>query len=226
MTTTVPERRGMHRILDLSWAYSFFQGGIGRPDGAQRLRERFYPELGSSFTRVLDMGCGPAAFLATNAEFRGAIRYVGFDPNPKYIATAREQFPEAELHVGTTATLGSVISGPFDLVVASGVLHHVDDAIVRELAAFASQRLRPGGRLVTIDPTFLDGQRTVARLLARSDRGRFVRSPSAYLELIRAGFVGGEVDSHTLHDLLRVPYDHCVTVAVRPDGADQDGSRH
>jgi SAM-dependent methyltransferase len=230
MTTTVPERRGMHRILDLSWAYSIFQGGIGKPDSADRLRERFYPELGSSFTRVLDMGCGPAAFLASNAGADGVhaagFDYVGFDPNPKYIATAREQFRDAELHVGTTATVGSVITGPFDLVVAIGVLHHVDDAIVRDLASFAATRLRPGGRFVTMDPTVLDGQRMVARLLARSDRGRYVRSPSSYADLVGEAFSDGEVQTFTLHDLLRVPYDHCVTVSTLepvPDHEDPEG---
>ncbi len=206
------ERRGVHRLLDLSRVYSFFQGGIGRPDGGARLREALYPGLGTSITTVLDMGCGPAAFLATNPDRRGSFRYVGFDPNPDYIETARAAYPEAELHVGTTATLGSVIEGPFDLVVASGVLHHVDDEIVRALAGFASQRLAPGGRFVTIDPVILPGQRRIARILARSDRGKHVRRPEEYEALVRAGFPGGEVTVRTIHDLLKVPYDHCVTV--------------
>lgn len=214
MTTTVSERRGVHRILDLSWAYSLFQGGIVKPDSAARLRAELFPDLGATVTRVLDLGCGPATFLATHHD-AGTFTYVGFDPNPKYIVTAKEQFPEAELHVGTTATLGSTITGTFDLAVAFGVLHHVPDAVVRELAAFAADRLEPGGRLVTIDPTLMDGQRTIARGIAKADRGKYVRSPEAYVGLLREGFGPGEVTSRTFHDLLRVPYDHCVTISTR-----------
>ncbi len=40
----------------------------------------------------------------------------------------------------------------------------------------ARAALRPGGRLVTADGCYLDGQSRIARLLLKMDRGRHVRT--------------------------------------------------
>jgi len=214
MATSATERRGLHRVLERSGVYAFLQNGLGTTDLPERVRSAYFPELGSTMRSVLDMGCGPASFLAAHRS-AGAFSYTGFDPNPKYIETARARFPDADLRVGTTDDLGPAITGTFDLVVAFGVLHHVPDQAVRDLARFAADRLAPGGRFVTFDAVFFDGQRTFARAMARSDRGKFVRTPDAYATLVREGFGSGNLRMDTVHDLLRVPYDHHIVVLER-----------
>lgn len=206
------ERAGLHSVLSGSRIYSAVQSGIVRPDMPDRLRAQFFPELGTTFTDVLDVGCGPATFLAQH-ESTGKLSYTGFDPNPRYIAKARARFPSAELHVGTVGTLQHTIDGFFDLVVAQGVLHHLDDAEVKRVAAFASTHLRPGGRLVTIDPVLVPGQHPVAKLLARADRGKHVRTCEEYASLLGEPFRPRAVSGVVVSGLLRVPYNHAVCVA-------------
>lgn len=209
------ERRGMHRLLDSSRIYSAFQSGIARPETAELVRSRLFPELGGRPVRVLDLGCGPAAFLSAYAHI-GGFTYVGFDPNERYIDKARLRFPEAELHVGAVPDVVDKISGPFDLAVAQGVLHHVDDQSAIELAGFAASHLAAGGRLVAIDPVLFAGQHLVASMLAHLDRGKYVRRVDEYRTIVEAAFDPGSITTKVESGWLRVPYNHCVVVARRP----------
>ena len=59
----------------------------------------------------------------------------------------------------------------FDVVLAMGLLHHLDDAECAALIGFAHASLDPGGRLVTIDPAYAPEQARVARWLIGRDRG-------------------------------------------------------
>ena len=64
--------------------------------------------------------------------------------------------------------------------------------------------MKEGGRTVTLDGCFLDGQSLIARALLRMDRGQFVRDEPAYLTLARAHFRTVQADIR--HDLLSFPY--------------------
>ena len=94
-----------------------------------------------------------------------------------------------------------------------GVLHHLSDEQVQTLGRIVAERLAKLGRLVTIDPTFVERQNPIAHWLARSDSGRNVRTPSVYETLVRGAFDAVKVDLR--HDLLRVPYTHCIITAQR-----------
>ncbi|MDO8392673.1 MAG: class I SAM-dependent methyltransferase [Actinomycetota bacterium] len=214
MSEKKAERTGIHRVLERTRVYATLQTGIGRSGTAQHLRDAYFPGLGSSISRVLDIGCGPAQFL-TNYGTSASFTYVGFDPNPAYIKTGHENFPLAELHVGTTTSVADEITGEFDLAVAFGVLHHVDDDEAGRITQFAHDRLAPGGTFMTIDPVLIDRQNPIARLLAKADRGKYVRGLDAYSRLVIAGFGGEPVQGDVLSNLLRVPYNHAVVIAHR-----------
>ncbi len=102
--------------------------------------------------------------------------------------------------------------GTFDLVMAQGLLHHLEDAEARQLFETARHALRADGAVVTLDPAFDAGQSRVARWLVARDRGRRVRTPEAYAALARAVFPAVEVAVY--HDLLRFPFTHCLLKAV------------
>jgi hypothetical protein len=51
------------------------------------------------------------------------------------------------------------------------------------------------------------------RLLLKMDRGRFVRTPDAYVRLAREVF--SDVQAVICHDLLRLPYTHNI-MTCRP----------
>ena len=207
------ERSGLHRVLELAWVYSLFQRAISRADAASSLREELYPELGRRPLRVLDIGCGPAAFWARYRSI-GAIQYVGVEPNERYVKDARERFADGEIYAGTVADVRETVAGPFDLVVLEGVLHQIDDDAAREALHFAAERLRPGGRLVALDPVVIERQNPIARALARMDRGKHVRSLEGYRAVAIGPFPAESLSVRRLTGQLRVPYDHSVLEVV------------
>jgi len=104
--------------------------------------------------------------------------------------------------------------GQFDVVIAIGVLHHLDDGEARTLFSGAAKVMKPGGRLVTLDGTFEACQSPVARLLLKMDRGNFVRKTEDYILLAREHFL--EVEPVVVHDLLSIPYTHLIMTATSP----------
>ena len=158
--------------------------------------------------RVLDVGCGPGSLV----PYLPGVDYTGVDANPRYVAEARDRFPQARFF---TDRIGEhVVRGEhFDLVIAAGVLHHLSDAEALELLHLAAARLRPGGRLITLDPCLIGNQNRVARWFALGDRGRCVRWKDAQLRLMRGVFPGAAATLH--HDLLRVPYTHLAVECAR-----------
>ena len=96
----------------------------------------------------------------------------------------------------------------FDLVLGTGVLHHLDDIQARGFFSLAERMLRTGGRCLTLEPCLVKGQHYVARMLIRLDRGRNVRTAQEYAALASASF--SDVSQTLRHDLLRVPYTHLI----------------
>lgn len=192
----------MKGLLDNALVYSLFRRFVGR-DSARALYAREHLRLQPA-QRVLDLGCGPGDIV----QYLPAVRYVGYDINPAYIERARRRFgARAEFHcrpVDPSLHPGS----DFDVVIAHGVLHHLDDEEARTLFQVARRALKPGGRLVTLDGCYEPGQSPLARLFLRLDRGRHVRTRTAYESLARVEF--DEVKSFVRHDLIRIPYTHLI----------------
>src|SRR5439155_7760463 len=117
-----------------------------------------------------------------------AADYVGIDISRDYVVRARERGgPRAQFRVGDATAIDPDLRG-FDLVLAFGVLHHLDDLQGRRLFESAAAALRAGGRTVTVDPTLTRGQSWAARAVISRDRGRYVRTPEEYLALVPAAY--------------------------------------
>ncbi|HSR65721.1 MAG TPA: class I SAM-dependent methyltransferase [Xanthomonadaceae bacterium] len=190
---------GLRRVLSVPVVYNLWQNLVG----AKRSRslvcsDHFRVAPGQ---RVVDVGCGTGEILDYLPE---GIAYYGFDLDPGYIRTAQARY-EGRGHF-TCADITSLPADaipPCDLAIAFGLLHHLDDDGARALLAHLFQRLAPGGRLVTIDGVWVEGQSALARALIARDRGQNVRDTAGYLALVPAEF-----SSRTLvvrHDLLRIP---------------------
>ena len=197
---------GLYRLTQVPAVYAAFQNLLGGPrTRAALIADYLRPAPGM---RVLDIGCGSASLLPD----LGPVAYTGIDLNPEHIAAAKARFgTSATFLCGSVAGLGALAQGPFDLVMGIGVLHHLDDPEVDALARDVAARLAPGGRFVTVDPAFTPGQNPVARWLAARDSGQSVRTPEGYAERLRPQF--RDVAAAVRHDLLRVPYTHCILTA-------------
>jgi SAM-dependent methyltransferase len=196
--------RGLRALLSSPWVYRTFQAALGSTASKRRLvRDSLRPSPGC---RLLDVACGPGHLLDHLAS---DVVYEGFDHDRGYVEEARQRFGDrGRFHHGSVSEMlrRAEELGPYDLVNASGVLHHLDDDEVRELMELARRVLAPGGRLVTLDPCFDPGQSRFARWLISRDRGRSVRTAAGYQSLAREYF--STVDGAVQHDRLRLPYTH------------------
>jgi len=193
------------RLLQRPTIYKAFLDLVGSHAATLRFSTDFV--RAKSGDRILDVGCGPGRLI----PYLPRVDYCGIDLDPRYLAHARALYGAsgARFHLrDLTADSSDFPERDFEIVVAFGLLHHLDDAGAARLIDLCHERLRPGGRLVTIDSVIDSRQSRAARFLVSLDRGGHVRTAPAYEEL--AGRRFGSVTTTILHDLLRIPYTHVI----------------
>jgi SAM-dependent methyltransferase len=127
--------------------------------------------------RVLDVGCGPG----TNVRHFQNCAYLGIDLNPKYIIYARRRHAR-EFRVADATTFRVPAEQRFDFILLNSFLHHIDTENVRRILSHLSRALTGDGYMHIVE-LILPERRSVARLLARWDRGRFARPLEQWREL-------------------------------------------
>lgn len=195
---------GIRSVLSSPVAYRTLQSLLGAVSFRTALtREYLRPQPG---TTVIDIGCGTGELFP---HMPAGVNYLGFDLSPEYIRKAKEREGGADrFFCADVAELDASKLPPCELVIAIGLLHHLDDERASKLMLTAHEKLRPGGRLVTLDCALVQGQSRIARKIILADRGQNVRTPEAYAALAAPHF--GSVATHVRHDMLRIPYTHCI----------------
>ena len=200
---------GVRNILSFPWIYNFVQRFLG----ADKLRSvyvgRYICPVNAK--KILDIGCGTSeilSFISNNAE------YVGYDLSERYIASARAKYGDRGVwHCAPVSEMDAANLGTFDLVMANGIFHHLNDTEATHLIDVASKALKPSGRFVSLDCCFTPGQSRISRFIVSKDRGQNIRTPERYAELVRNSFCSVDVNVH--HELLKVPYTHVILVATK-----------
>ncbi len=203
---------GLKSVLEFPAVYDWVQRILGGRN-VQRcvVNHHLRPE---PHHRLLDIGCGPAQILETLPQ----VEYVGVDLNPRYIASAQVRYGDRGSFVCQSVTqMATEKMHTFDLVMAHGLIHHLDDDEARQLFAVAAKAMKPGGRFVTLDGCFAEKQSRIARWMLSNDRGQFIRTEDAYLDLARRTF--SNVQSTIRHDLLLTPYTHIIMECTNPRSA-------
>jgi len=190
---------GVRWLLGAARVYDCFQALVG----ADRVRRRFAAEhiRAQAGSRICDIGCGTAAIL----DYLPDVEYFGFDLSEAYIAAARERFGDRGTFWAervTSATLKK--TAPCDIVLASAILHHLDDDEAVHLFEIAKEALRDGGRLVTYDCCSTAGQSRLARKVVSMDRGQNIRWDNEYRALAERVFP--RVHTTIWNRPLRIPY--------------------
>ena len=200
-------------LLAFPWAYAAVKRLLYKPANHSRLlTEIIRPFPGC---RILDIGCGPADILSYLPEYISA--YTGLDFNPRYIEFAQQRWSDRKNCRFECRNLNDLVAEnmqAFDIVLALGLLHHISDADAGRLFRTVAELLKPGGRFITYDGVYMQGQNPVAKWLLAHDRGRAVRTEAGYLALARETFP--ETSGQILHDTLRVPYTIMVMTCRKP----------
>ena len=203
------ERRGVWSTLSSPLVYEAFHHLIG----ARRWLRRFAREVinARAGDLVLDVGCGPGALLRYLPD---GASYIGFDRNQAYIARARREHGDRGTFIcDDVSRFAEHAIAPADIAVLIGVLHHLSDDLARSLTHAIADCLKPGGRLVTADPCYHEGQSPLQRFLVGNDRGMHVRPLERYEGLCTAPLSRVTTTLQSAH--LPFPYSICVMEAER-----------
>ena len=151
--------------------------------------------------RILDIGCGPGDIL----NYLPPVEYYGFDSDPHYIESAKKRFGSRG-NFFCRMVSRDAFSGEanIDIILAMGILHHLDDNEAGQLFELAHHLLKPGGRLITYDGCYTPDQSRAQKFFLDIDRGKFVRNKGEYTLLAQQQFPG--VTTTVRPDLLNIPY--------------------
>ena len=195
----------IRKLLDIPIIYSTFQRSV------KTFRyEAMLTQLLNSSTikdqRVLDFGCGPGDLADRFLE----ADYLGIDPLLRCVKVAQAKVEKLKIKgkvkLGDHNSLLDLEPESFDLIIAIGVLHHMDDAAAQTFVQNASRLLTPKtGQLVTLDPCIFEEQSFASRFMVKRDRGRFVRHEIEYKKLLEVDY--NQISSQQYSKILRMPYD-------------------
>src|SRR2546421_885303 len=166
----------MTYLLEQTPVYSLWQA----PFAAEKLAPLVaHNDLGR-VRRVLDVGCGPGM----NTELFKEQDYVGLDINPGYIESARRKHRRAFVVADVTMYEDASI-GKFDFILVNSFLHHVNDENATRVLANLGKWATSDGYVHVIELVRPEG-RSLARLLARWDRGEYTRPWSAWETMLES----------------------------------------
>ena len=150
---------------------------------------------------ILDFGCGPGDIL----EFFPDVDYLGIDIDAEYIRKAKSKYGDrASFICSELKDIKLNKPNSFDFVIASGVLHHMNDSECSNFFEFAKVALKPNGKLLTLDGVYIKNQNAVSKYLLDKDRGQYVRDEETYKKLIQNHF--GHVITTIEENYFHIPY--------------------
>lgn len=132
--------------------------GWNTPAGRLRARRRAQKIIDGARiqpkSRVLEIGCGTGLFTAIFAATGAHV--VAVDISPELLAKARQRnLPAAQVVFLEKRFEECELEGPFDAVIGSSVLHHLDiDQSIERIKAL----LKRGGRIGFAEPNMLNPQ--------------------------------------------------------------------
>jgi ubiquinone/menaquinone biosynthesis C-methylase UbiE len=215
---SMQDDRGLKKLLAVSHFYEFFQKHLLGGKNARRWLAKNVWKLRGGET-VVDLGCGSGSILEYMPE---DIDYFGVDISENYVRAARKRFSDrGTFFLGTACDLlnqGDPRIKTADMVLCNGLLHHLSDDEAIEVLELSKRIMKPNGRLVCLEATFLAHQTKISKWIVSTDRGRYVRSEQEWKDLLSRAF--NCYSTWILTGLIRIPYTHIVIECVNEQLSD------
>lgn len=142
--------------------------------------------------RVLDYGCGTGSLTRLLVQRCDAVS--GYDPSPRSLEEARQVAARASYYTGER----EIPDGAFDLVVLSGVLHHVPPAERARVLETVASKLRIGGRAVIFEHNPYNPLTVKAVQDCPFDDDAILLAPSEVRHLLRGARLGSVRQDYVL----------------------------
>jgi SAM-dependent methyltransferase len=195
---------GLRGILEISFFHNLWQ----HVSGVERAKRNIVREYVKPFpaARILDIGCGTGVLLDYIKE---KVDYVGFDINGDYIEHAKKKYGARGKFYCTSVNDSYVEEKNFDIAIAIGILHHLDDSESEKLISSAHRCLKAGGCFVMAEPVWTSRQGKLEKYLMKKDRGQNIREEKAYLGLLSKYFP--RTESAVRSGMLNIPWTLSIT---------------
>ncbi|MBK6608161.1 MAG: class I SAM-dependent methyltransferase [Leptospiraceae bacterium] len=200
----------MKKILSYSSIFNLFNQMIGEKKGRQFFVITYLKPFQDM--KVLDIGCGIGIII----PYLGDVEYEGYDASKIYIDHAKKLYgknPKINLNCELVESSNLKNKNYYDLVLASGLIHHLPDESCKKLFHTAREALKEAGRFVSFDNILVSNQSWIARKIILQDRGQFIRKEEDYKTLFKDTFPDTSFYIH--HDILRIPYIHIIAVSTK-----------
>lgn len=153
------------RLLERTLVYRAWQA----PFAEQKFAPILLHNDVRSIRRVLDVGCGPG----TNTHHFAPCEYLGLDVNPEYVDHARRRH-KRDFLVADVTQYTAPEGAQYDCILVNSFLHHIDRPDTRRILSHLRSLLTRDGYVHVLELVLPEGS-SVARLLARWDRGAYAR---------------------------------------------------
>jgi 2-polyprenyl-3-methyl-5-hydroxy-6-metoxy-1,4-benzoquinol methylase len=168
----------------------------------------WFKRFASREDRLVELGCGTGYMISYPLRLEG-YDVIGVDLDEPSVAYGREVLVEAGLDPSNLMACDLAdVDGPFDAVIASEVLEHLDDADLRAVLALIRSKLAPGGRLLVTVPNGYGWFELESFLWFRTGLGRVLERLQVVrlAETLKRLAVGRYVDAARLSTVADSPH--------------------
>ena len=166
------------RIMENTHSYRLWQAPFAEKKFAPILAHNDLRQA----RRVLDVGCGPG----TNAHHFAHTYYLGIDCIQRYLEYARRRHGRDFL-VADVTRWPLAPAARFDFVLINSFFHHVDTPSTRAILSELRALLTNDGHVHILD-LVMPERPSIARFVARQDRGEFPRPLRDWREIFSEWF--------------------------------------
>jgi len=194
-------KKGAGKILESPSIFNFWQ----KITGAEEWKSRFMREYIKPFqdARILDVGCGTGSVL-NYIDKTINVDYVGCDINQDYIRQAGKKFGSKGTFYCCDVNALSEKESDFDIVIAIGIFHHLDDKSALTLVDSVKRKLKTGGAFFIAEPVRTENQSRFEKYLMKNDRGKNIKAETGYLSMLKDFF--SSVESKIVRDSHFIPW--------------------